>query len=77
MGDGEPSFGGLAEIRANLVKCLALGVTTGKGWDGGRVATGLGFRAHDRGERDRDINDKRWSRGSGVAHGRVPPTLVV
>jgi len=77
VGDGEPTLGGLAEVGANLVEGLALGVTAGKCGDGGGVAASFGFWADNRGEDNGDIDGNGRGRGSGVAHGRIPPILVV
>jgi hypothetical protein len=77
VGDGEPSLGGFAEVGANLVEGFALAVTAGKCGDGGGIAASVRFWADNRGEDNGDIDGNGWSRGNGVAHGRVPPILVV
>jgi hypothetical protein len=63
VSDGEPPLGGLPEVGANLFQGLALGVTTGKCWDGGGVAARVGFCADNRGEGNRDIDDNGWGWG--------------
>jgi hypothetical protein len=75
--DGEPALGGFAEIGANLVECLALGVAARQRGDRGRIAASVGLRADDRREIDGDIDDNGRSGGRCIAHGQDPPVLVV
>jgi len=75
VGDGKPSLGGFAEIGANLVEGLALGVTARQCGDRGGEAANIGFWTYNRGEYNREINSKSRSRGSGEAHGKGPPII--
>jgi hypothetical protein len=77
VGNGEPSLGGLAEVNPNLIESLALRVTTWKCWDGGGVATGLGFWTDQRGEDNSNIDGNGWGRRSNVTHSRFPPLLLI
>jgi hypothetical protein len=66
-------FRGFTEIRANLVKRLALGVAAGEGGDGSGIAARLGFGSNHRRQDNGDINSQRRGWSSCTAHGQVPP----
>jgi hypothetical protein len=65
VGNGKPSLGGLAEVGANFVEGLALGVTAGNRGNGGGVAASVEFWADNGGEDNGDTNGNGRSIGGG------------